>query len=301
MTSGVPQGSVLGPILFLVYVNDLPSNLRCKITLFADDVKIWSKLSNAGDCVILQKDLEQLYLWSLNNKLPFNFTKCKMLNVGKPFHFTYMIGAHQLEWVREEKDLGVWTTTDLKSTRHCSTVYARASKLVGMLRRIFSSFTLKTLPMVTNTYLAPLMEYGIQVWSPYVKKDAELLDKINHRVTRMVRELRHLPYEQRITSLNMLDFKRRGIQADLILVYRILSDSKRPLLTVKETRATRSHAKSLVVPQSRLNCRRHFFSVRVCFLWNNLPEHVVFSDNEAIFKRRLQEYLLCSTHFELIS
>ena len=128
--------------------------------------------------------------------------------------------------------------------------------------------------------------------------------KINHRVTKMVRELRHLPYVQRMESLNMLDFKRRGIQADLLMVYRILSDTKHPLrylLTVKETRTTRAHAKSLVVPQSRLNCRRHFFSVRVCFMWNSLPEHIVFSDNEATFKRRLQDYLLHSTYVGLSS
>ncbi|KAA3681739.1 uncharacterized protein DEA37_0013143 [Paragonimus westermani] len=83
VTSGVPQGSVLGPTLFLIYANDIPNLVRCKIILFADDIKLWASIHTSEDCVLLQEDLNALYDWSLRNKLPFNFQKCKMLNIGK--------------------------------------------------------------------------------------------------------------------------------------------------------------------------------------------------------------------------
>ena len=109
-TSGVPQGSVLGPILFLLYVNDIPKLVRCKITLFADDIKVWSEIRSEADCRLLQDDLDALHEWSTRNALPFNFLKCKMLQLGKGHPYTYYLGPHELPWVSQEKDLGVWIT-----------------------------------------------------------------------------------------------------------------------------------------------------------------------------------------------
>ena len=152
-----------------------------------------------------------------------------MLSFGKPFYSDYFLGAHQLDWATEEKDLGVWVSSNLKSTRQCNAVYKRASNVLGMLKRIFSGFTVNTLPIVTKTYLMPSMEYAIQAWSPWFKKDSELLDKINHRAPKMVRELEHLSYNERMESVNMLGSNCRMIRADLILTYRILSNTHHTL------------------------------------------------------------------------
>ena len=97
VTSGVPQGSVLGPLLFIAYANDLPQILRCQMTLFADDIKLWIRVKNREDCFLLQRDLDQLQQWSLDNKLLFILRKCKMLSFGKPFYSNYFLGAHQLD------------------------------------------------------------------------------------------------------------------------------------------------------------------------------------------------------------
>ena len=163
-----------------------------------------------------------------------------------------------------------------------------------MLRRVFSRFTMQTLPMISRTYLTPLMDYAVQAWSPWLKRDVELLDRIIRRATKMVRELRHLPYEQRMKSTDMLDFTRRRMKADLVLVYRILSDSQHPLRSmfiVRKVRTRRSNSRQLVGQRTRLNCRRQFFAVRVCFLWNRLPEHVVCSESERNFKHKLDTYI----------
>ncbi|WP_353803962.1 reverse transcriptase domain-containing protein [Acinetobacter baumannii] len=86
--SGVPQGSVLGPILFLIYVNDIPKLVRCKVILFADDIKLWTSIRNREDSALLQKDLDALHEWSLRHELPFKLQKCKMLHVEKRVDFS---------------------------------------------------------------------------------------------------------------------------------------------------------------------------------------------------------------------
>ena len=138
--SGVQQGSVLGPLLFLIYVNDIPKLTKCKIVLFADDIKLWVRVKSAEDCMDLQRDLDTLYHWSIQNRLPFNPKKCKMLLLGKPFHFTYQFGLDELEWTSDEKDLGAWILNSLKPMKQCQVVYNTASKLLGMLKRIFRRF-----------------------------------------------------------------------------------------------------------------------------------------------------------------
>ena len=121
-TSGVPQGSVLGPVLFLIYINDLPPLVQCRIILFADDAKLWMRIKNVSDCALLQRDLRTLYDWSISNGLPFNIRKCKVLSIGKNVEFQYTLGSQHLEWSQAEKDLGVWICRNLKPGSHCEII-----------------------------------------------------------------------------------------------------------------------------------------------------------------------------------
>jgi hypothetical protein len=294
VTSGVPQGSVLGPILFLLYMNDLPQLVRCRIIMFADDIKIWTRVSSIHDCQLLQLDLDALHDWSLRNKLPFNFQKCKMLRLGKVFDFPYRLGSHELEWTTNEKDLGVWICSSLKSSLHCQKVYRKSSMLLGMLTRLFGRFTPEALPIIMNTYIRPTMEYAVQAWSPSLQMDIELMQRIYHRATKLVTGLHSKPYEERIAALNMFDFPHRRLRGDLILTYKILHTPGHPLFSLFKPgsdRITRKHRLSLTVPPSRLNCRRYFFSVRVCFMWNALPESVVSCTSLSSFKLALDAHM----------
>ena len=107
VTSGVPQGSVLGPLLFLVYINDITENIACKMSIFADDMKVWNRIRCAEDCSTLQKDMSTLYRWSQVNELPFNPEKCKLLQLGRSRDYTYHLGAQPLMWTTLENDLGI--------------------------------------------------------------------------------------------------------------------------------------------------------------------------------------------------
>ena len=303
VSSGVPQGSVLGPILFLIYVNDIPNLVTSKITIFADDIKIWTIVPTTEDCTRLQKDLDTLYDWSLRNKLPFNLQKCRMLNVGKRIDFPYKLGPQHLAWTDEEKDLGVWISRSLSNTHQCTAAYKKTSKILALLKRIFGRFTKQTLPRVFNTYIRPTMEYALQAWSPWLQKDIALLQRIYHRATKLVIGLQSKSYKERITSLHLLDFDYRRVRGDLILTYNILHTQNHPLQQLfsrRDTRATRTHEYSLAVPHSRVNCRRYFFAVRACFAWNSLPEHIVRSPTLNIFKAHLDTFLFTQAKIELV-
>ena len=294
VTSGVPQGSVLGPILFLLYVNDLPKLASCKIVLFADDIKLWAHIRTNDDCILLQKDLNALYDWSVKNDLPFNVQKCKMLNIGKSHEFNYTLGPHQLVWTNEEKDLGVWISSSLKTSVQCNAVYKKTSQILALLTRNFGRFTKQVFPAIINTYIRPTMEYAVQAWSPWLEKDIALLQRIYHRATKSVIGLWNKPYEERIASLQLFDFRYRRIRGDLILTYNILKTPNHPLKALLEPRTdrgTRQHRFSLTVPQSRLNCRRYFYSVRVIFVWNNLPDSVVSCNTLSSFKAALDAHM----------
>lgn len=294
VTSGVPQGSVLGPILFLLYTNDIPKLVICKIILFADDIKLWARIRSFDDCTLLQKDLDVLHNWSVENKLPFNFGKCRVINIGKRFDFTYTLGSHQLAWTNEEKDLGVWISSSLKTSIQCNAVYKKTSQVLALLKRTFGRFTRETFPIIINTYIRPNMEYAVQAWSPWLQKDVTLLQRIYHRATKLVIGFQNMTYDERIAHLDLFDFYYRRIRGDLILTYKILNTPNHPLQSLFQrgpNRVTRQHRFSLAVPNSRLNCRRYFFSVRVCFLWNSLPESVVSCSNISLFKIALDSHI----------
>jgi hypothetical protein len=145
-----------------------------------------------------------------------------------------------------------------------------------------------------NTYLRPATEYAIQVWAPWMKKDISLLQRIYHRATKLVDGLQNLPYIERLARLNLFDFAYRRLRGDIILLYKIVNNDQHPLhkhFFRQEQRVHRGHDYLLKVPHSRVNCRRYFFTVRVCFVWNSLPQPIVHSPNLRAFKTNLDTFM----------
>nr|VZI22762.1 unnamed protein product [Spirometra erinaceieuropaei] len=141
--SGVPQGSVLGPMLFLVYVNDCANELNCDVAMFADDIKIWSTIRSEVDEARLQTSLDHLEQWSKDWLLPFNINKCTFLRVGRtssPNHTVYRLTGKPLQEVDAQKDLGVWITTSPQPSLQCSKVAKSAMSMLYLVKRAFSSF-----------------------------------------------------------------------------------------------------------------------------------------------------------------
>ena len=202
VTSGVPQGSVLGPILFLIFINDLLLGILSALSLFADDSKLFSRIvrsegklnsENGERNQTLQDDLNAVLEWAKKWKMEFNVSKCKIMHLGhnNPM-ISYSMGGSNLEVTEVEKDLGVLIDNKLDFGNHIRCIVGKANRVLGMIR---VSFTCLNVPMLFNLYTAlvrPLLEYCVKVWSPYKKKYIELLEGVQRRATRMIPRLRKM-------------------------------------------------------------------------------------------------------------
>ena len=170
MFSGVPQGSVLGPSLFLFYINDLPNSLVSNIRLFADDTVVYLTIHSASDTHVLQNDLDKLADWEKLWKMEFHPEKCEVLRVGhkcKLVQNDYVLHGNTLASMNSVKYLGVTITHDLRWNSHIDNITSKANRTLAFLRRNLriSSTSLKT--SAYNTLVRPTLEYACVAWDPY--------------------------------------------------------------------------------------------------------------------------------------
>ena len=184
VTSGVPQGSVLGPILFLIFINDLPLKVISPLSLFADDSKIFTRIvseknhktNTANGREALQKDLNSVIEWANKWKMEFNVDKCKVMHLGKsnPKN-NYKMAAVNLEETVEERDLGVLIDNKLNFGKHIQTIVTRANRVLGMIRIAFACMNKAMFLNIYTALVRPLLEYCVQVWSPHQSKHVNLM------------------------------------------------------------------------------------------------------------------------------
>ena len=167
MLSGVPQGSVIGPVLFLININDLLEGVNSNGKLFADDSKIFRKIRTIHDQHILQQDLLSLQEWSKKWLLEFNENKCSVMHLGRTNQkYEYSMNNIILTESTEEKVLGVFVTPDWKSSTHVSKIAAKANSAVGRIRRTFTYMDCDIFKAIYPGLIRSHMEYAVQSWSP---------------------------------------------------------------------------------------------------------------------------------------
>ena len=205
--SGVPQGSVLGPTLFLLYVSQISSLVHNFTSLFADDTKLFTSLtdlnqnlpSEAEDIhtsASLQQDINILTNWSEKFQMSFNMSKCHVLHLGhnnpqnpytmykqqdtviKNNSISYYLKFHTLDVVNEEVDLGVTVDNQLKFSQHTDTKIAKSNKLLGMIRHTFKFLDAETLLLLYKSLIRSRVEYATPVWSPHLKGDRDKIEKL---------------------------------------------------------------------------------------------------------------------------
>ena len=181
VVSGVPQGSVLGPLLFILYVNDIPDLVSSKVKMFADDIKIYTQITSFSDALSLQNDLDRLCEWAREWLLQFNTAKCQHLKYGSnasPYEYYMNEEGYnsKLNVVSSEKDLGVWITSKPDFTLQCEKASAKAMQSLGLIKRTFTNLTKESFQILYKIYIRPHLEYCVSVWNPYLAKN---IDKIN--------------------------------------------------------------------------------------------------------------------------
>ena len=275
--SGVPQGSVLGPLLFILYINDMSSNVKCPIKIFADDTKLYNKVTdNVLDAEHLQEDLNSLSIWCDTWKLKFNPAKCHVLHIGKQnMQYLYHINGHLITPVMTEKDLGVIMSRDMKQSANVERNVSRANKMLGLIRRTFSYIDENIMLKLYKAYIRPIIEYCQQAMCPYLQKDVIKLENIQRRATKMIPSLRDMPYEDRLKKLNLYTLSDRRRRGDLIIMFKLMKGLMNidvsTFFEVKPETSTRGHNLKVQLKRCNSDVKRNFFTHRVILPWNNLP------------------------------
>lgn len=294
MTSGRIQfilGSVLGPILFNIFINDLSSVCSANMLLFADDSKLYAPIRNVTDQNMLQCDLNNIFDWCQLNDMSLNTEKCKVFCYGfKNISYEYYIGENVIENVSEIKDLGVIFTQDLKSYTHICNVVNRSYMNLNNLKYCFNFHDKNSFLTVFKLLVRSQLEYCTSVWSPYLK-DILLIEKVQRRATKMFRSCRNMTYEQRLEYFNLPTLEQRRRRGDLIETYKIMNSYNidRDLffkLKISDY-SLRGHNLKFDVDFCKHNQRKNDFVIRVANDWNSLDKNVVNSPSLNVFKSRL--------------
>ena len=246
VTSGVPQGSILGPLLFIIFINDIDCKIISALSKFADDTKVFRTVGNVERAFTLQEDLHSLYKWSTDWQLLFNKDKCKCLHVGNNNpQYDYFIGNERIETTLVEKDLGVQISKSLKPEEHIAFIVKKANNLLGCIKRTYSDKSLSNMVNLYITLVRPLLEYCQQVWSPHLVKDVKKVEDVQRRFTRMINGMKGLSYERRLQRCNLIPLERRRERADLIETFKIMNGyvnvDPEKFFTVSKDSRTRGH------------------------------------------------------------
>jgi len=302
--SGVPQGSLLGPVLFSIYINDIDLlvELLTLLIKFADDTKVANTIRSPEDAARLQACLDALMAWAAKWGMAFNTAKCKVMHLGRhnPRH-QYSMGDHVLAATTSERDIGVIVNSDLKPGDQCAKAARTANTVLGQISRAFHYRDRWTFIRLYKLYVRPHLEFAAPAWNPWTAGDIECLEKVQRRAIAMVSGLGDKSYAARLKELGMTTMKERRDELDMAETYKILTGTSNVNWRTwfnKNTaadggRETRSAADphSLRLPPGRLELRRNFFSLRVVERWNRLPPEVKNAPNVKKFKMAYKHHM----------
>jgi hypothetical protein len=301
VTSGVPQGSVLGPLLFVIFINDLPEHvISSLLLLYADDSKVYKEIKCAEDHLALQADLNSMSEWSKEWLLEFAPDKLKRVTISRKQYQKrmYHVGQYPVSESVCEKDLGVYIDPCLSFQHHISEKVKTANKIVGAIRRSFRYLDQNTFCLLYKSLVRCHLETSVAVWCPATERDIDLLEGVQRRATKMLPGMKSLSYEARLRKLKLPTLKYRRTRGDMIETFKILSEKYDPdvvpILILRDTVQSRSNARgnalTLFQGRSKLEVRRNSFTQRIIPVWNSLPDKVVTSNTMNSFKQNLDTH-----------
>jgi hypothetical protein len=278
--SGVPQGSVLGPILFIVFLNDIDLVVSSKILEFADDAKVYLKLKDKESTLRLQKDLDALCQWSADWQMVFNVEKCSVMHFGfQNTRHIYQMNGEPISPATQMRDLGIIVDETLKPSKQCVAAVKKANRAIGMIRRTIENKSRGIMLRLYKQLVRPHVYFCSQAWSPWRRKDVELLESVQRRMTKMIAGLQDVPYEERLRRLHLTTLEKRRERGEVIEAFKILKGfdqvDEEHFFTRTHIPQTRGHNMKLSKSHCRLDIRKFFFSQKVVTAFNAIPPRAV--------------------------
>ena len=321
VNSGVPQGSILGPLLFVLFINDLPLDLSdgTDISLYADDTKIWRKIHSTSDCLLLQADIDHLNEWAILNKMRFPPSKCKVLpiflrsNISSPT-FTYHLNNSPLNFVDVEKDLGVDITPRLSWNSQCDRLYNKACQQLGIVRR---NGHIVTDPKCRRALYLSLVRSQFEncsiVWRPTSSTLTKKLESLQKRAIKWILSEEGHSYSpelyvQKCKFLDILPLSAKFDLNDLLFFHKVVNDlvpiSLPSYLSFYQggSRLRSCHLDKLSIVSSLIPISSQFsdrsnnpfsksFFYRTHLLWNNLSLELREILCPSLFKLEISKHL----------
>ena len=301
-SSGVPQGSVLGPLLFLLYVNGATNVVfspGTKLVLYADDMLLFKPINNAEDFMLLQGDMNSLVQWSTSSFLTFNPQKCKFMIVTRKRNLVHspslFLNGQAITRVFHYTYLGVTLTSDLPWSKHIHGLCTKAKKMLGLLYRTFYLHTsTSSLLQLYTSLIRPCLEYACEVWNPHILKDVEKLENVQKFALRLCVKQWDLDYTSLLFICDLPTLAARQQYFSLCTMYKIVNNLMDFPSDVFIPRVTSRHSTSnrlYLQPFSRTNSYLFSFVPNTCSDWNKLPLCLKSTESLALFKSSLRDWL----------
>ena len=297
--SGIPQGSVLGPILFVIYINTIVDVIQFSDPyLFADDTKMSKGIFQADDNDKLQQDINNIYAWSKDSLLKFHLGKLAAMrittgnqNLGPP---SYNMDNVLIKQSDEEKDLGVVIDSKLSFEAHMQSKINKGNSIMGIIRRTIEYLDEENFRLLFTALVRPQLEYANAVWSPHHKKHITSLENVQRRATKLVPSLSKLSYDQRLRKLGIPTLAYRRYRGDMIETFKITHGIYDPQVTegflpLQSDTRTRGHDFTIFKRSCHLDIRKYSFAYRIVDPWNNLPDTVVNAKTVKAFEIKLDK------------
>ena len=306
VTSGVPQGTVLGPTLFLIFINDVADifvGLHTTLQLYADDIKLHCRFRCDLDLQDLDTALSRLVEWATVWQLPIAVPKCSVHQIMQSnsfrahtsYHHIYHIGSTPLPLNSLTRDLGLTLDKRLNFSLHISKIAHAAHTRSKLILKCFTSRSPALLVRAFTTYVRPLVEYCSSAWSPHFIQDIKAIESVQRRFTKRLFGFFYTPYINRLEMLGLKSLQYRRISFDLIFCYKIIYglvdlECNKYFLLKGASFSTRGHPLHIIKQHVRVDQCKYFFSNRITDVWNSLPHSVIEAITLSQFKSRLARF-----------
>lgn len=259
VVSGVPQGSVLGPLLFLIFINDLPTAIQSQCRLFADDAIIYNTSNNISN---LQTDLVAVENWARQWQMSFNVDKCVFLQIGAQIvgHPGYSFCGKLLPKVDSSPYLGLQLQCNLKWDEHINRITSKATQKLAMIRRVLKTADLPTRKIAYFSLVRPSLEFGSQIWDPYYKHHIKQLEKIQNKALRFIFNIKgQISFTKLREDTNIESLKERRKQGRFKLFVRCLAEGIEPSFEYNLKKYNTRQKDNTYTPHIRSNIFYHSF------------------------------------------